>query len=204
MKKAGYGGVKAGAIETMSSVNGQIMPPVMGAAAFLMVEYVGIPYSEIVKHAILPAMLSYIGLLLHRPPRGAEARHAADAPAREPQPRRDEADRASGSASPGRSSCCARSTTCSPRVQSAARRRGALGDRSASCSRALRLVASAWRRASPTCRRTSTSTNPRPLETWPTVRAGLHFLHPDRHADLVPDGRGDVARRSRRSGRSSC
>ena len=46
MKKAGYGGVKAGAIETMSSVNGQIMPPVMGAAAFLMVEYVGIPYTR--------------------------------------------------------------------------------------------------------------------------------------------------------------
>ena len=46
----------------MSSVNGQIMPPVMGAAAFLMVEYVGIPYSEIVKNAILPATLSYIGL----------------------------------------------------------------------------------------------------------------------------------------------
>jgi TRAP transporter 4TM/12TM fusion protein len=63
MKKAGYGGVKAGAIETMASVNGQIMPPVMGAAAFLMVEYVGIPYSEIVKHAILPASLSYLGLL---------------------------------------------------------------------------------------------------------------------------------------------
>ena len=63
MKKAGYGGVKAGAIETMSSVNGQIMPPVMGAAAFLMVEYVGIPYSEVVKHALLPAVLSYIGLL---------------------------------------------------------------------------------------------------------------------------------------------
>lgn len=62
MKKAGYGGVKAGAIETMSSVNGQIMPPVMGAAAFLMVEYVGIPYSEIVKHAVLPAVLSYLGL----------------------------------------------------------------------------------------------------------------------------------------------
>jgi TRAP transporter 4TM/12TM fusion protein len=62
MKKSGYGGIKAGAIETMSSVNGQIMPPVMGAAAFLMVEYVGIPYSEIVKNAILPATLSYIGL----------------------------------------------------------------------------------------------------------------------------------------------
>ncbi len=63
MKKAGYGGVKAGAIETMSSVGGQVMPPVMGAAAFLMVEYVGISYAEIVKHAILPATLSYIGLL---------------------------------------------------------------------------------------------------------------------------------------------
>jgi TRAP transporter 4TM/12TM fusion protein len=62
MSKAGYGGVKAGAIETASSVNGQIMPPVMGAAAFLMVEYVGIPYSDIVKHAFLPAVISYIAL----------------------------------------------------------------------------------------------------------------------------------------------
>jgi TRAP transporter 4TM/12TM fusion protein len=62
MKKAGYGGVKAGAIETMSSVDGQIMPPVMGAAAFLMVEYVGISYPEICKHAFLPAVLSYIAL----------------------------------------------------------------------------------------------------------------------------------------------
>lgn len=62
MKKAGYGGVKAGAIETSSSVNGQLMPPVMGAAAFLMIEYVGIPYAEIVKHAFLPAVISYIAL----------------------------------------------------------------------------------------------------------------------------------------------
>ena len=62
MKKAGYGGVKAGAIETMSSVNGQIMPPVMGAAAFLMVEYVGLTYAEVCKHAFLPATLSYISL----------------------------------------------------------------------------------------------------------------------------------------------
>jgi TRAP transporter 4TM/12TM fusion protein len=62
MKKAGYGGVKAAAIETMSSVNGQIMPPVMGAAAFLMVEYVGLSYSDICKHAFLPAVLSYISL----------------------------------------------------------------------------------------------------------------------------------------------
>ncbi len=62
MKKAGYGGIKAGAIETSSSVNGQIMPPVMGAAAFLMVEYVGIPYTDVVKHAFLPALISYIAL----------------------------------------------------------------------------------------------------------------------------------------------
>ncbi len=62
MKRTGYSGVKAGAIEAASSINGQIMPPVMGAAAFLMVEYVGIPYSEIVKHALLPAVISYVAL----------------------------------------------------------------------------------------------------------------------------------------------
>ena len=62
MKRTGYSGVKAGAIEAASSINGQIMPPVMGAAAFLMVEYVGIPYSEIVKHAALPAIISYVAL----------------------------------------------------------------------------------------------------------------------------------------------
>jgi TRAP transporter 4TM/12TM fusion protein len=62
MRRAGYGGVKAGAIETASSVNGQIMPPVMGAAAFLMVEYVGIPYADIVRHAFLPALISYLAL----------------------------------------------------------------------------------------------------------------------------------------------
>jgi len=62
MKRTGYSGVKAGAIEAASSVNGQIMPPVMGAAAFLMVEYVGIPYAEIIKHAALPAVISYIAL----------------------------------------------------------------------------------------------------------------------------------------------
>jgi TRAP transporter 4TM/12TM fusion protein len=62
MKRTGLSGVKAGAIEAASSINGQIMPPVMGAAAFLMVEYVGIPYSEIIKHAALPAIASYIAL----------------------------------------------------------------------------------------------------------------------------------------------
>ena len=63
MKKVGFSAEKAGAVEVASSVNGQIMPPVMGAAAFLMVEYVGIPYVEIIKHAFLPAAISYIALL---------------------------------------------------------------------------------------------------------------------------------------------
>ncbi len=62
MKRTGYSGVKAGAIEAASSINGQLMPPVMGAAAFLMVEYVGIPYAEVCKHAALPAVISYIAL----------------------------------------------------------------------------------------------------------------------------------------------
>jgi TRAP transporter 4TM/12TM fusion protein len=63
MKRVGFSGEKAGAVEVASSVNGQIMPPVMGAAAFLMVEYVGIPYIEVIKHAFLPAMISYAALL---------------------------------------------------------------------------------------------------------------------------------------------
>ncbi|MGH7266807.1 MAG: TRAP transporter permease [Candidatus Rokuibacteriota bacterium] len=63
MRRTGLSAVKAGAIETASSINGQIMPPVMGAAAFLMVEYVGIPYSQIIKHAFLPAVISYVALL---------------------------------------------------------------------------------------------------------------------------------------------
>jgi len=62
MKRVGYRPDKAGAVESAASVDGQIMPPVMGAAAFLMVEYVGIPYAEVVRHAILPALISYIAL----------------------------------------------------------------------------------------------------------------------------------------------
>lgn len=62
MKRVGYRGDQAGAVEVSSSVNGQIMPPVMGAAAFLMVEYVGIPYIDVMKHAFLPAIISYIAL----------------------------------------------------------------------------------------------------------------------------------------------
>ncbi|MFA6267717.1 MAG: TRAP transporter permease, partial [Pseudolabrys sp.] len=59
MKRVGYSAVKAGAIEAAAGVNGQIMPPVMGAAAFLIAEYVGITYAEVVKHAFLPAFLTY-------------------------------------------------------------------------------------------------------------------------------------------------
>jgi len=63
MKRVGFSAEKAGAVEVGSSVNGQIMPPVMGAAAFLMVEYVGIPYFDVVIHAFLPAVISYIALV---------------------------------------------------------------------------------------------------------------------------------------------
>lgn len=63
MKRVGFSAEKAGAVEVASSVNGQIMPPVMGAAAFLMVEYVGISYVEVIKHAFLPALISYIALV---------------------------------------------------------------------------------------------------------------------------------------------
>ncbi|WP_050527857.1 TRAP transporter permease [Pseudorhodobacter aquimaris] len=63
MKKVGFSAEKAGAVEVASSVNGQIMPPVMGAAAFLMVEYVGIPYFDVVTHAFVPAVISYIALV---------------------------------------------------------------------------------------------------------------------------------------------
>ncbi|MBE0613054.1 MAG: TRAP transporter permease [Burkholderiales bacterium] len=62
MKRVGYRPDQAAAVEVSSSVNGQLMPPVMGAAAFLMVEYVGIPYTQVIKHAFLPAIISYIAL----------------------------------------------------------------------------------------------------------------------------------------------
>jgi TRAP transporter 4TM/12TM fusion protein len=62
MKRVGYSAEKAGAIETAAGVDGQIMPPVMGAAAFLMAEYVGVSYVEICKNAALPAAISYIAL----------------------------------------------------------------------------------------------------------------------------------------------
>ena len=64
MKKLGYHKDFAGAVEAASSTGGQLMPPVMGAAAFLMTEFVGVPYVEIVKAALIPAFLYFIGVWL--------------------------------------------------------------------------------------------------------------------------------------------
>ena len=63
MKKVGYPAVKAAAIEVASSVNGQLAPPVMGAAAFIIAEYVNVPYVEVAKAAAIPAFASYAALL---------------------------------------------------------------------------------------------------------------------------------------------
>ena len=62
MKRTGLTSTKAGAIEVAASVNGQIMPPIMGAAAFVMAELLGISYFTVITHAFLPAIISYIAL----------------------------------------------------------------------------------------------------------------------------------------------
>ncbi|MEP7183266.1 MAG: TRAP transporter permease [Betaproteobacteria bacterium] len=174
MKKAGYGGVKAGAIETMSSVNGQIMPPVMGAAAFLMVEYVGIPYSEIVKNAVLPAVLSYIGLfyIVH-----LEALKLGMNPLvnRAPRPWRDAAIRFGLGISGSVIVCAVLYWVLSAIKQW-------LGDAAAWVIAALVLgiylfaVREAAR--SPDLPQDIDIEAPKALETWPAVKAGLHFLLP--------------------------
>ena len=64
MKKLGYRPEFAGAVEAAASTGGQLMPPVMGAAAFLMAEFVGVPYFDVVKAAVIPALLYYIGVWL--------------------------------------------------------------------------------------------------------------------------------------------
>ena len=62
MKKVGYPATKAAAIEVAAGIDGQIMPPVMGAAAFIMAEYLNIPYLAVVRAAVIPAVVSYCGL----------------------------------------------------------------------------------------------------------------------------------------------
>ena len=63
MKRTGFSAEKAGAVEVASSTNGQLTPPVMGAAAFLISEFTGVSYPEIIKHAVIPAVASYIALV---------------------------------------------------------------------------------------------------------------------------------------------
>ena len=62
MKKTGFPAVKAGSIEVAASVNGQIMPPIMGAAAFIMAEMLGITYFQVITHAFIPAIIIYLSL----------------------------------------------------------------------------------------------------------------------------------------------
>ena len=174
MKKSGYGGVKAGAIETMSSVNGQIMPPVMGAAAFLMVEYVGIPYSEIVRNAILPATLSYIGLfyIVHLE---ALKLHMQPLVRREPRPWHSRIVRTLLGVSGTILVVCvlyyllagvdAAFGAAAPWIT------GAIVG-------ALYLFSVYMAAKSPDLPEDIDVDNPKPLDTWPAVKAGLHFLLP--------------------------
>ena len=64
MKKTGYSRDFAGAVEASASVGGQLLPPVMGAAAFIMAEIIGMPYSQIIIHAAIPALLYYLGIII--------------------------------------------------------------------------------------------------------------------------------------------
>ncbi len=64
MKKSGYNSEFSGAVEAAASTGGQIMPPIMGAAAFLMIDYLGVPYSYILVRAILPAVLYFAGIFI--------------------------------------------------------------------------------------------------------------------------------------------
>ncbi len=174
MKKAGYGGVKAGAIETMSSVNGQIMPPVMGAAAFLMVEYVGIPYADIVKHAFLPATLSYIGLLyiVHLEALKLGMQPIVQAVAR---PWRVRLLRNSIGIAGSIVVVCAVYYL----LQAIKAAMGAAAPYAVSAAvLALYLFSVYQAAACPDLPDDINIDNPKPLQTWPTVRAGLHFIMP--------------------------
>lgn len=86
IKRDGYPAHKAGAIEAVASTGGQLMPPVMGASAFLMAEFLAIPYSQIVLAALLPAILYYVALFiqadLEAAKLGIRRVPAADIPAR--------------------------------------------------------------------------------------------------------------------------
>jgi TRAP transporter 4TM/12TM fusion protein len=174
MKKSGYGGVKAGAIETMSSVNGQIMPPVMGAAAFLMVEYVGIPYSDVVKHALLPAVLSYIGLfyIVH-----LEAVKLGMNPIVTREPRTWRAGALAWGL--GLSGSIVVVALLYYFFEAAKSLLGEGAPYAIGVAVTLLYLYSVRQAAlSPDLPDDIDVDNPKPLATWPTVRAGLHFLLP--------------------------
>lgn len=61
MKSVGYSGTEAGALEAVASTGGNYMPPIMGAVAFIMAQYLKVPYIQVVQNAIIPALLYYIG-----------------------------------------------------------------------------------------------------------------------------------------------
>ena len=174
MAKAGYGGVKAGAIETASSVNGQIMPPVMGAAAFLMVEYVGIPYTDIIKHAFLPATISYIALfyIVHLEALKLGMQPMAQARKRTPQQKLI----AWGLGISGTIVVCSLVYFIALGVQNAfgAAAPWILGVLLAALYVYTVYVASKCPDLPPDI----DVNNPVLPETWPTVKAGLHFLIP--------------------------
>lgn len=73
IKKSGYPAYKAGAIEAVSSTGGQLMPPVMGAAAFLMAEFLQVPYGNVVLAALVPSLLYYIALFIEADLEAAKA-----------------------------------------------------------------------------------------------------------------------------------
>src|SRR3546814_20791583 len=95
-KRVGRNAEKAGAVEVASSGNGQIMPPVMGAAAFLMVDYTDTPYVDVVRHAILPADITYIALFYMVQLEAGKQNLPLLPPATSPQPRRGAIARQTG------------------------------------------------------------------------------------------------------------
>src|SRR3546814_8597314 len=64
MKKMGYRPAFAGAVEAVASTGGQIMPPIMGAAAFVMAEFLGIPYLQVAMYALIPAVLYFLAVFM--------------------------------------------------------------------------------------------------------------------------------------------
>ena len=174
MKKAGYGGVKAAAIETMSSVNGQIMPPVMGAAAFLMVEYVGISYTEICKHAFLPAVLSYISLFYIVHLEALKMGMQPFAPGRERTPRERMIAWGLGLSGTVVVACVIYFVALAVQKAAGAAAPWILGFLLA----ALYVWCIRVAARQPDLPQDVDVRNPVLPETWPTVKAGLHFLIP--------------------------